>query len=96
MNITILTYGSRGNVQPFLALAVGLQKAGHQVKLVAPHRFEIFINEYGVSCVPLPGDPEIISQRFNEAGANPIGMVGAINNYIFFIADQVAHQAFGL
>jgi len=40
MKITILTYGSRGDIQPFLALAVGLQKAGHQVKLAAPHRFE--------------------------------------------------------
>jgi len=28
MKITILTYGSRGDVQPFLALAVGLQKRG--------------------------------------------------------------------
>jgi sterol 3beta-glucosyltransferase len=94
MNITILTYGSRGDVQPFLALAVGLQKAGHQVKLAAPHRFETFINEYGVSCVPLPGDPEIISQRLNAAGTNPIGMVRAISDYVFSIADQVARQAF--
>jgi hypothetical protein len=39
MNITLLTYDSRGDVQPFLALAVGLQKAGHQVKLAAPHRY---------------------------------------------------------
>ena len=94
MNITILTYGSRGDVQPFLALAVGLQRAGHQVKLAAPYRFETFINEYGVSCVPLPGDPEIISQRLNAAGANPIGMVRAISDYVFSIADKVAYHAF--
>ncbi|MBK7319262.1 MAG: glycosyltransferase [Anaerolineales bacterium] len=36
MNITILTYGSRGDVQPFLALACGLQERGHVVKLAAP------------------------------------------------------------
>ena len=37
MNITILTYGSRGDVQPFVALALGLQKNGHIVKLAAPY-----------------------------------------------------------
>lgn len=36
MKITILSYGSRGDVQPFVALALGLQKNGHEVKLAAP------------------------------------------------------------
>ena len=94
MRVTILTYGSRGDVQPFVALALGLQKAGHQVELAAPHRFEAFINACGISCVPLAGDPEIISQRLNDAGRNPLRMVRAMSDYIFSIADQVAHQAF--
>ena len=59
MNITILTYGSRGDVQPFLALALGLQKVGHTVKLAAPHRFADFVNAYDIPFVPLAGDPEI-------------------------------------
>ena len=94
MRITILTYGSRGDVQPFLALAVGLQRAGHQVKLAAPHRFEDFVSGYNLSFIPLAGDPEVISQRLNDAGANPIGMVRAMSGYIFSIADQVAREAF--
>jgi sterol 3beta-glucosyltransferase len=94
MRITILTYGSRGDVQPFLALALGLQKAGHQVKLAAPHRFESLVRAYKVPFVPLAGDPEVISQRLNDAGANPLAMVRAISDYIFSIADQVAREAF--
>ena len=94
MRITILTYGSRGDVQPFLALAVGLQKAGHQVKLAAPHRFAVMASQHGISFVPLAGEPEVISQRLNDAGANPFGMVRAISDYIFSIAEQVARQAF--
>jgi hypothetical protein len=35
MKIALLTYGSRGDVQPFLALALGLQKAGFSVRLAA-------------------------------------------------------------
>jgi len=94
MKITILTYGSRGDVQPFLALAVGLQKSGHQVKIAAPHRFESFISAYGVTCVPLAGDPEIISERLNDAGVNPISMMLAISDYVFSIGDLVICQAF--
>ena len=94
MNITILTYGSRGDVQPFLALALGLQKVGHTVKLAAPHRFADFVNAYEIPFVPLAGDPEIISQRLNDAGRNPLRMVYAMGDYIFSIAGQVASQAF--
>ena len=94
MEITILTYGSRGDVQPFLALAVGLQRAGHVVKLAAPYRFENSVIPYNIPFVPLAGDPEVISQRLNDAGANPISMVRAMSDYIFSIADQVARQAF--
>ncbi|MFZ5818662.1 MAG: glycosyltransferase [Chloroflexota bacterium] len=93
MNITILTYGSRGDLQPFLALAVGLQSAGHRVKLAAPHRFEPFVGAYRIPFAPLAGNPEIISQRLNDAGANPIRMVRAISDYIFSIAGQVTRQA---
>jgi len=94
MKITILTYGSRGDVQPFLALALGLQNAGHTVKLAGPHRFADFVEERRVSFIPLAGDPEIISQRLNDADRNPVRMVRAMSDYIFSIADQVASQAF--
>jgi sterol 3beta-glucosyltransferase len=36
MNITILTVGSRGDVQPYLALAGGLRRAGYQVRVAPP------------------------------------------------------------
>ncbi|MEJ2662197.1 MAG: glycosyltransferase [Desulfobacteraceae bacterium] len=36
MKIVLATYGSRGDVQPMLALALGLQSQGHTVLLVGP------------------------------------------------------------
>ena len=36
MKITLLTYGSRGDVQPCLALAAALQSQGHSPLLVLP------------------------------------------------------------
>ena len=94
MKITILTYGSRGDVQPFVALAHGLQKNGHVVKLAAPHRFEEFVTSNGVSFVPLAGDPEEISRLINHAGTNPARAVASVSKYIFSIAPQVSRAAF--
>ncbi|HBD09574.1 MAG TPA: hypothetical protein DCZ69_15080, partial [Syntrophobacteraceae bacterium] len=94
MNITILTYGSRGDVQPFIAMSKGLQKNGHQVKLAAPHRFADFVAGYGVPFAPLAGDPEEISRRFTDAGHNAVKMVHAIRDYVIAIALDVTRDAF--
>ncbi len=58
MNITIFSVGTRGDVQPYLALAVGLQKAGHRVQLVAPRRFSGWIESYGVKSVGVNFDAQ--------------------------------------
>lgn len=92
MNISILTYGSRGDLQPYLALAVGLQKAGHTVTLAGPQRFESFVASYNVHYVPLPGDPEELSRAFNEAGGNPFHMVASMRGHVLGIAPRVVGQ----
>jgi sterol 3beta-glucosyltransferase len=94
LNITILTYGSRGDVQPFLALALGLKKKNHLVKLAAPHRFAEFVTRHDIAFVPLAGDPEVISERFNTAGENPLRTMIAIGGYVSQIAPQVSRAAF--
>jgi len=95
MKITILTYGSRGDVQPFLALAVALQKRGHSVTLAGPHRFASLVagQAAGVLFAPLAGDPEQISIGINAAGGNVYRMVSAIKEYVTGIAPQVVSQA---
>jgi sterol 3beta-glucosyltransferase len=93
MKITLLTYGSRGDVQPFLALAVGLQKAGHTVTLAGPHRFADFVAQYDIPFAPLAGDPEEISSVMNDAGENVFRMVRGMRDYIFGIAPEVVRGA---
>ncbi len=53
MKITICTFGSRGDTQPYVALARGLQQAGHQVTLVASGDLAGWVRSYGVNMVPL-------------------------------------------
>lgn len=52
MKILISSYGTRGDVQPYLALAVGLQKAGHQVTLATSYNYTEWIESYGVNTHP--------------------------------------------
>ncbi len=53
MKITICTFGSRGDTQPYVALGVGLQQAGHHVTLVASHAVAEWIRSYGINLHPL-------------------------------------------
>ena len=53
MRITIITLGTRGDVQPFVALALGLQQAGHSVTLASTIDYEAFINSYGLKFWPI-------------------------------------------
>jgi sterol 3beta-glucosyltransferase len=94
MKITLLSYGSRGDVQPFVALARGLRRRAHEVKLAAPHRFQEFASRYDIPFVPLAGDPEVISRRINDAGTNAVRVIASIWDYLFKIAPQVSRSAF--
>ncbi len=52
MKITISSHGTRGDVQPYLALAVGLQNSGHQVTLATSYNYTDWIHSYGVGTHP--------------------------------------------
>jgi sterol 3beta-glucosyltransferase len=80
MRIILLTYGSRGDFQPFLALAVGLQKSGHSPLLAGPGRFAELAAQFQVPFSVLAGDPAEISVRFNDAGSNPMRMARSIRS----------------
>ncbi|MDA0242846.1 MAG: glycosyltransferase [Chloroflexi bacterium] len=63
MKILILALGSRGDVQPFLALAVGLRDAGHHVTLAAPYNYREWIVSYGIHFHPARFNPHEMLQR---------------------------------
>lgn len=56
MRITLHTLGTRGDMQPFLALAVGLKTRGHEVRMVAPAQFEEAAAAEGVALHPMPAE----------------------------------------
>ena len=54
LRIAIQTFGTRGDVQPYIALALGLLKAGYEVQLAAPVQFAAMTSEYGVPSCRFP------------------------------------------
>jgi sterol 3beta-glucosyltransferase len=92
MRIVILTYGSRGDVQPILPLALRLIEEGNTVKLAAPFRFKTFVEEHGIDFVSLAGDPEDLSRRLNDAGYNFFKMMRELMNHGIEIGADVWQQ----
>lgn len=62
MRILLHGYGSRGDVEPTLALALGLQRAGHDVALAAALDFRELVEERGVGYEPFDIDLGALSR----------------------------------
>jgi len=68
MRISIIAPGSRGDVQPYIALGKGLLAAGHNVRLLTHENFENFIKAHELEYWPLRGNVQKIagSQEMRE------------------------------
>uniref|UniRef100_Q024E7 Glycosyl transferase, family 28 n=1 Tax=Solibacter usitatus (strain Ellin6076) TaxID=234267 RepID=Q024E7_SOLUE len=56
--ITILCLGTRGDVQPYVALASALKQSGFTPKIAAPVNFEAFIKQHGIDYAPIDMNTE--------------------------------------
>jgi sterol 3beta-glucosyltransferase len=92
MHIVLLTYGSQGDVQPFLALGARLRLAGHTVRLAAPERFAVMAAAHGLTFTGLPGDIDALSRALAGAqGANQFHFMRALYSELVPIARSVLH-----
>ncbi|KAI2892579.1 CAZyme family GT1 [Aspergillus niger] len=57
LNVVIHVVGSRGDVQPFVALGRALQKQGHRVRLATHFVFRDFVKDNGLEFFNIGGDP---------------------------------------
>jgi sterol 3beta-glucosyltransferase len=93
MRITMLAVGSRGDVQPYVALGRGLQCAGHAVKLGSHLEFEPFIRDRGLDFAPVEGNPrELLESEAGQAwlasGRNPVAFVRHMHRLVEPIFDR--------
>jgi vancomycin aglycone glucosyltransferase len=56
MRVLLSSIGSRGDVQPILALALELRQLGHQGALLVAPNFKPWVESLGVECIPIGPD----------------------------------------
>jgi sterol 3beta-glucosyltransferase len=85
--ITILTSGTRGDVQPLVALGLGLQRRGYVVQLLTHELFRQLIVEHGLEFVPLDGNPnELFSQpQFRAALTYDGGLFRSVRGTLAYL-----------
>src|ERR1700733_6292168 len=62
MHYGIVAIGSRGDVQPYVALALGLKDRGHETTTMAHENFKGFVEGHGLHFHPLSGSVEELMQ----------------------------------
>ncbi len=63
MQITLIAGGSRGDVQPYVALGKGLKEAGHTVRILSSDDFHDLVTDYGLDFFTTGGSSEAVAQR---------------------------------
>ena len=72
LNIVIQVVGSRGDVQPFVALGSELLRRGHRVRLATHNTFSEFVRKAGLEFYPIGGDPaELMAYMVKNPGLIP-------------------------
>lgn len=61
LQIVMLIVGTRGDVQPFVAIGKRLQDFGHRVRLATHSNFKDFVLTAGLEFYPLGGDPKVLA-----------------------------------
>lgn len=68
LRIVCLTIGSRGDVQPYIALCKGLLADGHRPKIATHAEFEPWVRKHGIDFAPVEGDPAELMRICVENG----------------------------
>ncbi|GEM12027.1 sterol 3-beta-glucosyltransferase, glycosyltransferase family 1 protein [Rhodotorula toruloides] len=62
LRFTCLTIGSRGDVQPYIALCKGLMAQGHHCKIASHAEYRKWVEGHGIDFSPVGGDPAELMQ----------------------------------
>lgn len=93
-HFTLVTAGSRGDVQPYIALGLGLQARGHTARLATHAIFADWIRGYGLEFAPVEGDPMAAFQQEHgrdwvESGRDGDDFLRGFHRFL----DPLLHQA---
>ena len=79
MKIAITTVGTRGDLQPYIALGLELKEAGHEVLIVSSKNEETFVKNYGLDFFSLSVDIQKLMEgeevQEMSKGNNPLKFI---------------------
>ncbi|MCC6587039.1 MAG: glycosyltransferase family 1 protein [Bryobacterales bacterium] len=95
MQVDILAIGSLGDVQPYVALGMGLQRAGYQVRLVTLNGFEELVRGHGLEHLSIGSSTAEIfktaeGMKWAQQRGTPIGF---LRGFLRVAGSQIEEQA---
>lgn len=94
MRLTMLALGSRGDVQPLVALGAGLQNAGYQLAMATHDVFSGLVETHGLEFKSVRGNPQELllgpeGQEWLNSQRNPLGFASGFRR----LMGPVLHSA---
>ncbi|MCK4315176.1 MAG: glycosyltransferase [Anaerolineae bacterium] len=86
MKVIIPTIGTRGDVQPYIALSLGLQESGYEVTLASHPVMEALVKSYGIIFKPIGPDVNIGKAAAAIRGRSRNWMLGLIRVMRFTVS----------
>jgi UDP:flavonoid glycosyltransferase YjiC (YdhE family) len=95
MHIVIVAVGSRGDIQPCIALGAALARVGCTVRLVAPAPFATFVTGHGLDFAGLPVDPSgmlngDVGREWVESGRDPVAFIRGLGDLAGTLGEPLA------
>lgn len=91
MLITILTAGTRGDVQPYISVGRELKKAGHSVRVATFKNFEDLVKSSDMELYPVRGEVATMATGDRMQGArqadNPLKLILSFNELKAYVFD---------
>ncbi|KAF2273913.1 sterol 3-beta-glucosyltransferas-like protein [Westerdykella ornata] len=93
LNIVCLTIGSRGDVQPYIALCKALMKEGHKTRIATHAEFEPWVRKHGIDFAPVEGDPAELMRICVEHGMFTYSFMKETNSRFRGWLDGLCHTS---
>ena len=95
MKITLITTGSRGDIQPYIPLARGFRNAGYDITIATHEPYRDFVTRKGVQFAPIAGDPRQILEGDSgldwiDTGGNPLTSMTRMRDIVMPRAMEMA------
>jgi sterol 3beta-glucosyltransferase len=99
MHITIIAVGSQGDVQPYLALGIGLKSAGHHVTIATLSIFKESVESAGLRFAEVKGNPREWLETdeglaFIESGPSMIGFFQGLKKFMAPVLESLLPTSF--